>query len=78
MGRLIVGILLGLVMAPLLVVAWFKWGNPPVAVTDKALPYEKQMVSVPLHARIDREMVQTPPDHAGRGKPGGRRADLSR
>lgn len=61
MGRLIVGILLGLVLLPLMVVAWFKWGNPPVAVTDHALPYERQIVSVPLHARIDREMVQTPP-----------------
>lgn len=61
MGRLIVGIFLGLVMAPLLVLAWLKWGNPPVAVTDTAMPYEKQMVGVPLHARIDREMVQTPP-----------------
>lgn len=61
MGRLIVGIFLGLVLAPFLVLAWFKWGTPPVAVSDKAMPYEKQMVGVPLHARIDREMVQTPP-----------------
>lgn len=61
MGRLIFGIVLGLVLAPCLVLAWFKWGNPPVAVTDKALPYERQIVSVPMHARIDREMTPTPP-----------------
>lgn len=61
MGRLIVGILLGLVLAPLLVLAWFKFGNPPVAVADPPLPFEKQIVSVPMQARIHREMVQTPP-----------------
>lgn len=61
MGRLIVGILLGLVLAPLLVLAWFRFGNPPVAVADTPLPFEKQIVRVPMHARIDREMVQTPP-----------------
>lgn len=61
MGRFVFGILLGLVIAPVLIMAWFKWGNPPVAVADKALPYERQLVSMPMHARIDREMVQTPP-----------------
>lgn len=61
MGRFLVGILMGLLIAPFLVLGWFKWGNPPVAVADKPLPFERQIVNVPLHARIDSEMVKTPP-----------------
>lgn len=64
MGRLLFGIFVGLVIAPILVLGWFKWGNPPVAVADKPLPFEKQIVSVPMHARIDRDMVATAPIQA--------------
>lgn len=61
MGRFIVGLIIGILLVPLGVLAWFHWGNPPVAVADHPLPFEKQITSVPLHARIDREMVKTPP-----------------
>lgn len=61
MGRFIVGIIIGLILFPLGMVAWFRWGNPPVAVADSPLPFEKQITKVPLHARIDRQMVKTPP-----------------
>lgn len=64
MGRFVFGILIGLAIAPFILIGWFKWGNPPVAVADKPLPFERQIVSVPLHARIDREMVATPPIQA--------------
>jgi len=40
---------------------WFKFGHPPVAVADAQLPLERQIVNVPMHARIDSEMVKTPP-----------------
>ena len=43
---------------------WLKYGHPPVAVADKPLPYEKNIVSVPMHARIDSELVKTPPIQA--------------
>ncbi len=61
MGRFILGVILGIVLVPAGVLAWFRWGNPPVAVADHPLPFEKQITSVPLHARIDREMAKTPP-----------------
>lgn len=35
-----------------------------MAVADTPLPFEKQIVSVPMHARIDREMVAMPPIQA--------------
>lgn len=61
MGRFIFGVIIGLILVPVGVLAWFHYGSPPVAVADHPLPYEKQITSVPLKARIDREMVQTPP-----------------
>jgi mono/diheme cytochrome c family protein len=40
--------------------AYFKFGNPPVAVADKPFPFEAQIVQVPLSARIDSQMQQPP------------------
>jgi len=51
-----VAFLLGLLVIPVLVLLYFKVGSPPVAVADKPFPFEAQVVKVPLHARIDREM----------------------
>lgn len=42
------------------VLMYLKYGHPPVAVADEPFPMEKKIVSLPLHARIDREM-KTPP-----------------
>lgn len=64
MGRFILGIVIGLILAPAIVWGWFRYGHPPVAVADKPLPFERQIVKVPLHARIDSEMIQTPPVEA--------------
>ena len=61
MGRILLGLVLGVILVPVVVLAWFKFGNVPVAVADKPLPQERLITSVPLHARIDREMVKTPP-----------------
>ncbi len=60
MGRILFGIILGLILAPLLVLAWFHWGNPPVAVADPPLPFERQIVHVPLNLRIDRDKPGAP------------------
>jgi thiosulfate dehydrogenase len=64
MGRILIGIILGLTLAPLLVYAWFRYGHPPVAVADHPLPFERQITHVPLDERIDREMQKTPPIQA--------------
>lgn len=61
MGRFIIGVIVGLIVFPLGLIGWFRWGSPPVAVADQPLPFEKQITSVPLHSRIDREMVKSPP-----------------
>ena len=61
MGRILFGIFIGIVLVPLAVLGWLKFGHPPVAVADAPLPFERQIVGVPLGARIDKEMIKTPP-----------------
>ncbi len=55
MVRFLVGLILGLLLLPVGAYVWFSKGHPPVAVADAPLPFERQITSVPLHARIDRE-----------------------
>jgi hypothetical protein len=63
-GRPILNFSLGFIFAFVLIFvatwAYLRFGSLPVATGDKAFPYEKEIVSSPLHARIDREMQQPP------------------
>jgi mono/diheme cytochrome c family protein len=61
MGRFIFGIIIGLVLAPVLLLAWFRQGHPPVAVADPPLPFERWITQIPLNARIDREKPSVQP-----------------
>jgi mono/diheme cytochrome c family protein len=65
MGKILLGIILGVILTPLAVLAWFHWGNPPVAVADPPFPYERQITHDPLNLRIDREMPKAPLIEAG-------------
>lgn len=64
MTRVLIGVVLGLVLAPLCVLGWFRLGHPPVAVADKPFPMEAQMAPPALAARIAREARQKPPVEA--------------
>jgi mono/diheme cytochrome c family protein len=64
MRRILLGIVLGLILAPLALLGWFRFGNVPVAVADPPLPHERLLTGVPLEARIDRELIKTPPIQA--------------
>lgn len=55
------GLIVGLIALPIAGFIYFHWGHPPVAVADQPFPFEKQIVHVPLNARIAREMPKTPP-----------------
>src|SRR4051794_2755116 len=61
MGRFLLGLVIGIILVPLGVFAYFKYGNVPVAVNDPPFPDEKLITAGPLNARIDREMVKNPP-----------------
>ncbi|WP_433974065.1 c-type cytochrome [Tunturiibacter lichenicola] len=59
-GKLFLGFLLGIVTVAAGLFAYLKFGPLPVAVTDSPLPFEKQIVSLPLGARIERESKTAP------------------
>ena len=65
MGKVLLGIILGLLLVPVAAFVYFKFGNPPVAVADTPFPYEATIVKVPLNARIDREMPKAAPFGTG-------------
>jgi len=52
------------VLVPIAVLGWLKFGNVPVAAGDPPLPQERLLTGMPLNARIDRELVKTPPIQA--------------
>jgi len=61
MARFVFGVIIGVLLVPLAVYAWFTYGNPPVAVSDPQLPKERLITSIPLHARIQREKIGAAP-----------------
>jgi thiosulfate dehydrogenase len=59
MVRFLFGVVIGVFLLPLGVWYWLGHGHPPVAVADPPLPFERQITSVPLDARIDKEKPQS-------------------
>lgn len=64
MRNLSLGFFFGIVILPLVMFCYFRFGHPPVAVADHQLPFEKEIVKVPMSARIDAEMPKIPPIQA--------------
>ena len=54
------GIICTVLLIVALALAYLRFGAPPVAVADRPFPDEKQIVHIPLNARIARQM-STPP-----------------
>lgn len=61
MTKFLLGLILGLIAIPLAAYVYLAVGNPPVAVGDQPFPFEKQIVQVPLNARIHSQMPGNPP-----------------
>ena len=59
-GKFIFGFLIGILAVVGGVAAYLRWGALPVATADQPFPFEKNIVSVPLGARIKSQM-QNPP-----------------
>jgi cytochrome c5 len=59
-AKLFLGFLLGIAAVVLAVAACLRFGATPVATTDRALPFERAIVSVPLKARIASESKSPP------------------
>jgi len=61
MKSFLLGLILGLLIIPVYVYLHFRVGHPPVAVADPPYWLERDLVNVPLHARIDKEMPKSSP-----------------
>ncbi|MDR3724159.1 MAG: cytochrome c [Terracidiphilus sp.] len=59
MGRVLLGVLLALAIAPICVLGWLRFGHPPVAVGDAPLPSEDKLTGMALSARIAAEQPKT-------------------
>jgi thiosulfate dehydrogenase len=59
-GKIMLGFLLGVIVVAGGVAAYLRFGALPVATGDKAFPFEKQVVKVPLQARIASQMKPAP------------------
>ena len=59
-GKVLLGIVLGVLGVAAVLFAYLQFGALPVAVADDAFPMEKQIVKVPLNKRIDAEMKTAP------------------
>ena len=59
-GKLFLGFLLGAVAVVAAAFLYLRFATLPVAVADPAFPLEKQIVRVPLGARIDKEKKLPP------------------
>lgn len=60
MGRLLLGIVIGVLLLPVGAYLWFTHGHPPVAVADAPMPFERIITSVPMNSRIDHDVANLP------------------
>jgi thiosulfate dehydrogenase len=59
-GKFLLGFVVALVLVVVCVAGYFRFGSLPVAVADAPFPFEKNIVHMPLDARIGRETKPAP------------------
>ena len=61
MKTFILGLIVGLILAPIILFLYFTSGLAPVSTNDKPMPLEEMLAKKALHARIDSEMPKSVP-----------------
>src|SRR5208337_2802040 len=61
MGRVLLGILLGCILFPAVLLLYFHYGFPPLAVGDKPFWGEEQLTQAPLHSVVPRDAPKYAP-----------------
>lgn len=59
--RFLSGLVIGVLLVVGIVAAYLRFGSLPVATSDSAFPMERSITHAALDARIDRELIKTPP-----------------
>jgi mono/diheme cytochrome c family protein len=63
--KFVLGLIIGIIIVPLVVYAYFVSGSVPVATAEKAMPFETKLAKKALHARLEKEAPNHPPVSAG-------------
>ena len=61
MKNFILGLIVGVILIPVVALAYFWFGYAPVATAAAPLPFEQALTSMALHARIDKEAPKNSP-----------------
>ena len=61
MKKFILGVIVGVVLVGVGAYVYFATGMAPVATSAQAMPFEKRMASLALHARVEKEMPKDVP-----------------
>ena len=57
----LLGLIIGLIIVPITVYCYFRFGYAPVATGSAAMPFEKTFARMGLHGRMDKEYPRNPP-----------------
>jgi len=60
-GKVLFGVIVGLVLVPLAVYFYFSRGIAPVATSAPPMPFEKMFARMALHARLEKEIPKSVP-----------------
>lgn len=62
--RFIIGVIVGLILVPIFVYCYFRFGYAPVATAASPIPYERKLAHMGLNARIQKEAPKRAPFQA--------------
>ena len=63
--KFLLGLIIGIIIVPLAVYAYFVTGSAPVATAARAMPFETSLAKKALRARVEKEAPNHPPVSAG-------------
>jgi mono/diheme cytochrome c family protein len=61
MSKFVIGLILGVLVVPVLVYAYFSSGMAPVATAASPMPFEHTLAHMAMHARMKKEMPKSVP-----------------
>jgi thiosulfate dehydrogenase len=62
--RFILGVIVGILLVPIAIYFYFRFGYAPVATAASPIPFERKLAHMGLDARIEKEAPKTPPFQA--------------
>lgn len=65
--RFLAGFIVGIVLIPLVIYFYFRFGYAPVATAASPIPFERKLAHLGLDAKIDKEAPKTAPFQADAG-----------